>query len=97
MGDKQFREPIFLKAGKHTVQEIACLHGAILFLEDWPEKKRDHSYEVALEASLEACRGKQTIEAARAAIVAFADGNGIREDTKTMTRWLVSDAPTPSL
>ena len=44
MNDKLFDSPVFVKGGKFTIVEIASLHDAIDFLDEWPVELQDVPY-----------------------------------------------------
>ncbi|WP_363219469.1 hypothetical protein [Mesorhizobium sp.] len=47
MNVEAFSSPIFVKRASYIVQEIASPADAIEFLNDWPEDRRDLTYETA--------------------------------------------------
>lgn len=88
MNDRLFSRPLFLRTGKHAVQEIATLGDAIDFLSEWPE--RDIIHETALRACIEAHDGLKPLSAARNAIRGFARKKGILENPAEAMPWIAA-------
>lgn len=88
MSDQPLPRPVFLRTGKHLVQEIATLNDAIAFLSDWPERDRDIIHETAFRACIDAHDGLRPIAAAMNAIEGFARRKGILEDPAEVMPWI---------
>lgn len=50
MNDRSFAAPVYVKDGKHLIQEIQSLDDALDFLDEWPLNRRGPIYETALRA-----------------------------------------------
>ncbi len=59
----RFERPIFIQ-NTFCVEEIVDLDGALRFLDDWPEPKRDIAYDVIQRACVTARHGRFPVEAA---------------------------------
>lgn len=68
MNAEAFSSPIFVKRASYIVQEIASLADAIDFLNEWPEDRRDLTYETALRACCDAYAGHIPVGAASNAL-----------------------------
>lgn len=79
MNAEAFSSPIFVKRASYIVQEIASLADAIDFLNEWPEDRRDLTYETALRACCDAYAGHIPVSAASNAFVGFAKRVAILE------------------
>lgn len=88
-----FSSPVFIKHGSNLVQEIVDLAGAIEFLEEWPEDRRNLIHETALRACFQAHDGRQPMGIARDAFVGFAKRAGILEDPEAVMPWLADSNP----
>lgn len=88
MNDRLFSRPLFVRAGKYIVQEIATIGDAIDFLSEWPECERDIVHETALRACIEAHDGLKPLDAARNAIRGFARKKGILENPAEAMPWI---------
>lgn len=90
MRDELFSHPLFVRAGKHLVYEIATLGDAIDFLSDWPEDARDVVHQTAFRTCIEAHDGLKPLSAARNAIRGFARKKGILENPAEAMPWIAS-------
>ncbi|WP_353685297.1 DUF982 domain-containing protein [Mesorhizobium sp.] len=72
MNAEAFSSPFFVKRASYIVQEIASPADAIEFLNEWPEDRRDLTYETALRACCDAYAGHIPVGAASNAFVGFA-------------------------
>lgn len=88
MNDDLFPRPLFLRTGKHMVQEIATLGDAVDFLSEWPERERDIIHETALRACIEAHDGLKPLSVARNAVRGFARKKGILENPAEVMPWI---------
>lgn len=89
MSSRAFDKPVYLKDGKYLVREIASLHDAIEFLNEWPERRRDLVHEVALRTCLMAHDGHKPLHVARDAIRAFGKKMGILEKAPAVEPWMI--------
>ncbi|NGO56128.1 DUF982 domain-containing protein [Allomesorhizobium camelthorni] len=85
-----FSSPVFVKHGSYLVQEIVDLAGAIDFLEERPEDRRNLIHETALRACTQAHDGLKPLGVARDAFVAFAKRAGILEDPEAVMPWIAA-------
>lgn len=84
MNDRVFVLPVFVKSGKHLVQEICSLDEALDFLEEWPRNRRGPIYETALRACHRAYSREIPLDVARNAFVGFAKSASIYEQVETL-------------
>ena len=84
MNDRVFDAPVFVKAGKHLIQEICSLDDALDFLEDWPLNRRGPIYETALRACHRAYTRDVPLEVARNAFIGFARSAGVYEKVDSL-------------
>lgn len=90
MNAEAFSSPIFVKRASYIVQEIASLADAIDFLNEWPEDRRDLTYETALRACCDAYAGHIPVDAASNAFVGFAKRVAISEDPTSAMQWIAA-------
>ncbi len=76
MAGNLFDRPLFVKR-KYFIQEIECLDDTFDFLEDWPEEKRDITYEAILGACRDAVVGRFPPDAVRDNFERFLKKNGM--------------------
>ncbi|MEQ1406053.1 DUF982 domain-containing protein [Neorhizobium sp. Rsf11] len=76
MAGNLFDRPLFVKR-KHFIQEIGCLDDIFDFLEDWPEEKRDITYETTLGACRDAVAGRFPPDVVRDNFERFLQKNGM--------------------
>ena len=88
-----FNRPVYLKERDGLVCEIFSLADAIDFLEDWPEKDRDHVHEGTLKTCYMAHDGHKPLEVARDALRAFGNKKGILMKQPAVRAWMIK---TPS-
>lgn len=93
MQSGNFEKPVYLRAGKHVIQEVANVRDAIDFLEDWPERDRDLIHEVALRTCTMAHDGLEPLKAARDAIRSFGTKKGILEKEPAVRPWMIQKTP----
>lgn len=89
MNAEAFSSPIFVKRASYIVQEIAS-PDAIEFLNEWPEDRRDLTYETALRACCDAYAGHIPVGAASNAFIGFAKRVAILEDPTSAMQWLAA-------
>ncbi|RWK46527.1 MAG: DUF982 domain-containing protein [Mesorhizobium sp.] len=82
------QQPGLRQHGSYLVQEIVDLAGAIEFLEEWPEDRRNLIHETALHACYHAHDGRKPMGEARDAFVGFANRAGILEDPEAVMPWI---------
>ncbi|RUW46296.1 DUF982 domain-containing protein [Mesorhizobium sp. M1A.F.Ca.ET.072.01.1.1] len=90
MNAEAFSSPIFVKRASYIVQEIASPADAIEFLNEWPEDRRDLTYETALRACCDAYAGHIPVAAASNAFIGFAKRVAILEDPTSAMQWLAA-------
>ncbi|RWB93084.1 DUF982 domain-containing protein [Mesorhizobium sp.] len=90
MNAEAFSSPIFVKRASYIVQEIASPADAIEFLNEWPEHRRDLTYETALRACCDAYAGHIPVGAASNAFIGFAKRVAILEDPSSAMQWLAA-------
>jgi len=78
--DRVFEAPVFVKDGKHLIQEIYSLDDAIDFLEKWPLNRRGPIYETALRACHRAYSGDVSLCVGRNAFIGFTKSAGVHEE-----------------
>ena len=93
MNLNMFDRPVYLQERAQLIREIITLEDAIDFLEDWPKKKRDLTYEVTLKTCYMAHDGHKPLKVARDAIRAFGKKMGILVKQPAVQPWMVK---TPS-
>ncbi|MGI6853891.1 DUF982 domain-containing protein [Mesorhizobium sp. 1B3] len=93
MSDRMFESPVFVKAGKNLIEEIACLEDALEFLYEWPKNRRGVIYETARRACQKAFEGDYPLSAARQAFCGFAQTVNILEDIATPLPWMTGTKP----
>jgi hypothetical protein len=84
VNDRVFDGPIFVKDGKHVIQEIYSLDDALDFLDEWPLNRRGPIYETALRACHRAYTRDVPLEVARNAFIGFARSAGIHEKVDSL-------------
>lgn len=90
MNDRTFDAPVYVRDGKHLIQEIRSLDDALDFLEDWPLNRRGPIYETAMRACNRAYSRDVPLDVARTAFIGFARSAGIHE-------WVDSLLPFPMI
>ncbi|TIN23333.1 DUF982 domain-containing protein [Mesorhizobium sp.] len=90
MNAEAFSSPIFVKRASYIVQEIASLADAFDLLNEWPEDRRDLTYETALRACCDAYAGHIPVDAASNAFVGFAKRVAISEDPTSAMQWIAA-------
>lgn len=90
MSAEVFSSPIFVKRSAYIVQEIAGLEDAIDFLNEWPENRRNSTYQAALRACYDAYNGRTFLSAACNAFVGFAKRAAILEDPTSAMQWIAA-------
>ncbi|WP_348528964.1 DUF982 domain-containing protein [Mesorhizobium amorphae] len=90
MNPEAFSSSLFVRRAAYLVQEIADPADAIDFLNEWPEHRRDPTYEVALSACYDAYNGRKAVSAARHALLRFAEQAAILEDATSARQWLAA-------
>jgi hypothetical protein len=84
VNDRVFDAPVFVKDGKHLIQEICSLDDALDFLEDWPLNRRGPIYETALRACHRAYSRDVSLDVARNAFIGFARSAGVYEKVDSL-------------
>jgi hypothetical protein len=92
MEDKSFGNPVFVRTGERLVQEIASVHDALDFLDEWPENLRGSIYETALRACYRAHDGLFAVGVARSAFEGFAKSARILEEVSAPLPWMMQDS-----
>lgn len=93
MSDRMFDSPVFVKAGKSLIEEIACLEDALEFLYEWPKYRRGVIYETARRACQKAFEADYPLSAAKQAFCGFAKSVNILEDVSTPLPWMNGSKP----
>lgn len=93
MSDRMFDSPVFVKAGKSLIEEIACLEDALEFLYEWPKHRRGVIYETARRACQKAFEADYPLSAAKQAFCGFAKSVNILEDVSTPLPWMNGSKP----
>lgn len=91
MSGRLFSRPVFVRMGKHMVQELATIDDAIAFLTDWPQKDRDLVHETVLRACIDAHDDHRPLDVARDAVRAFAGKKGVLENPESVMPWLEAE------
>lgn len=84
----KFGSPVFVRTGEQLIQEVASIHDALDFLDEWPENLRGPIYETALRACYRAHDGLVPVEVARSAFQGFAKSARILENVSTPIPWM---------
>lgn len=95
MNDKLFDSPVFVKEGSFTIVEIASLHDAIDFLEEWPVELQDVPYETIRHACYAALDGSHPLSSARDNFAKWAKTANILEDLPSIPAWMTGPNPGP--
>ncbi|WP_192250088.1 DUF982 domain-containing protein [Mesorhizobium caraganae] len=90
MNSEAFSSTLFVKRAAYIVQEIASLADAVVFLNEWPEDRRDLIHEAALRACYDAYDGRKPVSAARNAFFGFAKRVAVLEDATSAMQWLAA-------
>jgi hypothetical protein len=90
MSARTFEEPVFVRAGKGLVEEIATLDDAFDFLDQWPVDRRGVIYDTARRACCRAFDSDYPLSAAREAFRGFAKWARILEDVTVPVPWMVT-------
>ena len=86
MPKKAFLEPVCVKVEREPDgMDIHDLEHAMLFLRQWPAKRRGPVYQSAYNACAAAHEGHLTVEEARISLVGFARITGILHKTSRVT------------
>ncbi|WP_192246706.1 DUF982 domain-containing protein [Mesorhizobium silamurunense] len=88
MNATTFSSPVFVKDGNCIVREIVSIDGAIDFLEEWPESRRDLIHKTALKACYDAHDGYKPVSVVRQAFISFAKRACILEDPAAVMPWI---------
>jgi hypothetical protein len=88
MKDNLFDKPVFVRAGKYSIQEIGCVMDAIEFMEEWPVHRHGVMHGTALGACYAAYDGRKPVSAARKAFEIWARREGILSDID-VPAWMV--------
>lgn len=88
MNDKLFDRPVFVKGGSFTIIEIASLHDAIDFLDEWPAELQDVPYETIRRACYSALDGGHPLGSARDNFAKWAKAANILEDIASIPAWM---------
>ncbi|GLS33112.1 Protein of unknown function [Mesorhizobium albiziae] len=88
MNATTFSSPVLVKDGNYIVREIVSVDGAIDFLEEWPESRRDLIHETALKACYDAHDGHKPVSVARNAFIGFGKRASILEDPASVISWI---------
>lgn len=83
-----FDKPVFVKAGKYSIQEIGCVMDAIEFMEEWPVHRHSVMHGTALSACYAAYDGRKPVDTARKAFEMWARREGLLPDIE-VPAWMV--------
>jgi hypothetical protein len=87
-----FEAPVFVKAGKHIVQEVRGIADAVDFLVQWSGSRHDVRADALLRACVDVQAGKKPVSVVRENFIRFAKFNGIWENPEPVTPWLQTDS-----
>lgn len=93
MKDRMFDTPIFVRNGSQPLEEVAGIDDALVFLYEWPKRRRGPIYETALRACQRAFEGRCSRPIARQAFASFARSVDILEDVSNPLPWMTGQAP----
>lgn len=83
-----FATPIFVRSGRHLVQEVASIGDATDFLLDWTETRHDILAETLLRACYDVRDGSKPVETIEKGFRQFAQRVGIIEYPITVMPWV---------
>lgn len=84
MRDRLFDQPIFVKAGRFLVREVASVMDALEYLDELPQERRDLAHETVVRACWDVLDGNKPVEAIEKAFRRFAKKLGILEEPGVM-------------
>ena len=87
-----FASPIFVRSGRHLVQEVASIGDATDFLLDWTETCHDILAETLLRACFDVRDGRKQVETVEKGFRQFAQRAGILEDPISVMPWVAGKA-----
>jgi hypothetical protein len=88
MNSDLFDKPVFVRAGKYSIQEIGSVMDAIEFMEEWPVHDHGVIHSTALSACYAAYDGRKPVDAARKAFEIWARRENVLSDVEVPT-WMV--------